>query len=311
MAKTLKGETFQNRYRITGTLITASPLHIGTGEGSIGVYSTQEQARLREELGKVPEVSTVIKDHQGKPMIPGSSLRGVIRHWLLNILSGFGSEWAADRNYEDPNLTNLSQAEQIAAVKQTFSWLELLFGTPFHEGKVEVWDAICQTQSLQAPDSLLGWNPNSMTYIDTSVAINPITGTAIENLLYKTEVVPPGVKFTLDIAGQNLSDIEIGMLLLALQGFNSRIYPLRVGAHVGRGFGKMKYIPGPIYGLKDSDLPAWISSTINSFGTGRAGEVQNNESEAAGYFALPKLSVVDQQQLINKAKTELTGQMRS
>jgi len=32
MTNQLKGDAFSNRYRITGTLTTLSPLHIGTGE---------------------------------------------------------------------------------------------------------------------------------------------------------------------------------------------------------------------------------------------------------------------------------------
>jgi len=32
MTNLLKGDAFLNRYRITGTLTTLSPLHIGSGE---------------------------------------------------------------------------------------------------------------------------------------------------------------------------------------------------------------------------------------------------------------------------------------
>ena len=81
MVKTLKGETFVNRYRFTGTLKTRSPLHIGTGEASADVYSPAEKKRLLEDkkLKKVPDVSTVLRDFSGKPLIPGSTLRGVMR----------------------------------------------------------------------------------------------------------------------------------------------------------------------------------------------------------------------------------------
>ena len=35
-------------------------------------------------------ISTIITDHRGKPLIPGSTLRGVLRNWLLTVLEGVG-----------------------------------------------------------------------------------------------------------------------------------------------------------------------------------------------------------------------------
>lgn len=298
MEKKLKGEGFQNRYRFTGILKTLSPLHIGTGESNDEFYSANEREKILKKMDKLPEVSTVIKGFNKKPLIPGSSLRGVMRHWLLDVLSGFGDQWAKDRNYEDSALTELTQDQQIDAVKK-FSWLELLFGTPFHEGKVEIWDALCKTETLQAPDRLLGWNPESLTYIETSVAIDPTTGTALENLLYKAEIVPPGVEFEFNLVGQNLDDFEVGLVLLALQGFNSSIYPIQVGARGGRGYGSVQFIPGIIHGLKKDNLKDWVTSTVQNFSVGKI-------SKEAGYFALPALSEHDQNQLIQHAKAKIT-----
>ena len=302
MKKMLKGESFLNRYRFTGTLKTLSPLHIGTGESSVEFYSADERKKILEKMEKIPEVSTIIKDFNKKPLIPGSSLRGVMRHWLLGILAGFGDQWAKNRNYEADTLTELSQEEQLAKVKGEFSWLELLFGTPFHEGKIEVWDAQCKTKSLSAPDSMLGWNPQSLTYIETSVAIDSATGTALDNLLYKTEIVPPGVEFEFNLVSQNLTDFEIGLILLALQGFNSSIYPIQIGARNGRGYGRMQFAPGPVYGLQAENLGAWVSSTVQGFGT-------NEATSNAGYFALPELNAESLHKLLKDAKASLLGKI--
>lgn len=286
MDKIFKGEGFLNRYRITGRLVTKSPLHIGTGE--------------QVEKGK-PD--TVVKDHRGKPYIPGSSIKGVMRHWLLSVLTGVGTEWADQRNYEAPALTELSQEQQLERVKNDFSWLELLFGTPFHEGKVEVWDASCSTKSLKAKDSLLQWNSESLTYVDTSVAIDPTTGTAVEHLLYSVEVVPPGVEFLFTLVAQNLSDIELGLILFALQGFNSEIFPIRIGARSGRGYGRMEFTPGDIYYLDKSKVKDWIKSTVDAFDEiGKEGE--GKKDDAAGYFTLPKVSAERRNTLIQQIKTE-------
>ena len=298
MEKLLKGEEFHNRYRFTGCITTQSPLHIGTGEQSDAVYSDDEREELLASLDKVPLVSIIAKDAVGKPSIPGSTIRGVMRHWLLSVFSGVGMRWAATRDYRNNALTDLSQADQIQQVKEEFSMLELLFGTPFHEGKIEFWDANCTTDEISTSDSLLTWNPKSLTYIDTSVAIDPSTGTAIENLLYKAEVVPPGVKFEINIVGQNLSDEEIGMILFALEGFNSQIYPIRLGARGGRGYGRVKFVLEDVYFLPRTDLQQWVNACLDRFGA-------TSEDDLAGYFSLPKLNEEKVSELLDKIRTHM------
>ncbi|MEW5985002.1 MAG: RAMP superfamily CRISPR-associated protein [Chloroflexota bacterium] len=300
--KSLKGETFQNRYRITGKLKTLSPLHIGTG--------VEDDKRLPDHKpvkgDKKPSVAMVMKDTQGKPIIPGSALKGVLRHWLWSVLAGLGEEWAMTRNYEAKELVELSQEQQIEKVISEFSWLELLFGTPFHEGKIEVWDATCLTTSLPAPDKLLNWDSQALTYVDTSVAIEPETGTAVEHLLYKTEVVPPGVEFEFNLAGQNLSDTELGLVLLALQGFNSAIYPIRVGARGGRGYGRLLFTPGPIHCLVGKEgIQVWLKGALHSY-EAASPDIAATGFEA-GYYALPQLDTAGQKKLIEGVKAKLTA----
>lgn len=326
MSRTLKGGEFYNRYRITGKLKTLAPLHIGTGEESNTRLNKPEEkkrgapkkeskpgnapsiaaqfSRFAGIAAEAPKVSMVIKDYRGKPLIPGSSLRGVMRHWLLNVLRGWRANWASVQDYTDEALLTLSQEAQIEKVRTEFSWLELVFGTPFNAGKIEIWDATCLTDDLSVADTLLHWDKHSLTYVDTSVAIDPDTGTALDKLLYQAEVVPPGVTFELNIAGQNLSDEELGLVLLALQGFNSQIYPIRVGARSGRGYGRLQFIPDAIYYLTAEGLPKWIDESIEM----KSFEAQLAMAEMtsdAGYFALPKLDKAEQQTLIRNIKAKL------
>ncbi|MBP7964370.1 MAG: hypothetical protein KBG20_13475 [Caldilineaceae bacterium] len=306
--KRFRGDGFQNRYRISGTLTTLSPLHIGTGEERPG-----DDKKKTKGNGDPSLVSTVIKDFQGKPVIPGSALRGVMRHWLLSVLAGVNSDWAADRNYENKAFSVLDQKAQLEMVKDEFSWLELLFGTPFHAGKIEVWDAACETKTLtlQPPDDLLTWNPASLTYIDTSVAIDPVTGTALEHLLYNSEVVAPGVVFSFNLVGQNLGDEELGMILLALQGFNSAIYPIQVGARTGRGYGRVVFEPGPIYCLDTGSVETWVSDTLRGFRSYRLSSKDKVQAEPeAGYFNLPVLGEEEQAALVERAKAALIDGMK-
>lgn len=301
MDKFLKGDTFFNRIRFTGTLTTLAPLHVGTGTTSKNRITRAQAAATGSEPTPTTEVALVMKDFRGKPLLPGSSLRGVMRHWLHSVLVGFGDDWATRRDFEDDDLQGLSQSDQIARVREEFSWLELLFGTPFHEGKVEVWDAPCKTASLKAPDKLLEWREQSLTYVDTSVAIDPDTGTAVENLLYSTEVAPKGLEFEFNLVGQNLSDLEIGLILLALQGFNSEILPISVGARTGRGYGRMTFTSGPVYALRGANLKDWV--------TGLLGQGDSLTAQAAGYYVLPRLSDADQATLVAGAKAAVLSEL--
>ncbi|MDQ1261072.1 MAG: hypothetical protein QG575_253 [Euryarchaeota archaeon] len=295
MTNQLKGDAFSNRYRITGTLTTVSPLHIGTGDERQMEFSSEDQKeKIIKKVGKIPNVSTIITDHRGKPLIPGSTLRGVMRNWLLTVMEGIGIQ--VERNYSE--LLKEDQTKQIQEVQNYFSYLELLFGTPLNAGKVEVWDATCCTGDLEAlNDKLLGWDKRRLTYVDTSVAIDPARGTAKDKLLYKADVVPPGVTFELNLAAQNLSDEELGLVLLALVGFNSQIYPIQVGARGGRGYGRMEFRMGAVYRLEREGVKKWLKETL---------QVTDANSAPSGYFGLPKLTEAEQEQKIKAVKDKLT-----
>lgn len=298
MTNLLKGDAFLNRYRITGTLTTVAPLHIGTGdERSMAFRSDEEKDKVLKKTKKIPMISTIITDCNGKPLIPGSTLRGVLRNWLLTVLEGVGTQWAVERDYADEALLKLDQAEQIQKAKADFSSLELIFGTPLNAGKVEVWDAACRTANLSPNDALLGWDSKRLTYVDTSVAIDPARGTAKDKLLYKADIVPPGVEFDLNLVGQNLSEDELGLVLLALEGFNSAIYPIHVGARGGRGYGRMKFALGAIYRLDQAGLKTWLKATL--------GAPPPHDFGPAGYFGLSKLTEDEQRQTIAAVKNKL------
>jgi len=308
MSRELKGGDFRNRYRIEGTLKTISPLHVGTGDVD---KERVPAVKSGGKVEKVPEVSTVMKDHDGVPMIPGSSLRGVVRHWLLNVLRGEYAEWAdVLTDPDEKSLLEKEQGQQIQHIKDNFSVLQVLFGTSFNAGKVEIWDASCavddeRKKKLTATKSLLHWKEKSLTYVDTSVVINPETGTAQDKLLYQTEVVPAGVEFKFNLVGQNLSDEELGLILFGLQGFNSAIYPICVGARSGRGYGRMCFTLENVYRLQAGDeLKQWVERSIAAMGGDNKGG-KDSLQENAGYFGLPTLTSDEQKALIRGVKDAL------
>src|SRR5690606_23757751 len=85
-------------------------------------------------------------------------------------------------------------------------------------GKAEFWDAVhCgpEVTESKAPLYLAG----RMAAVSASVSINRRTRTAQDEQLRHAEFVPPGVRFRVTIAGQDMGDGEIDLLLRALRGF--------------------------------------------------------------------------------------------
>ena len=288
----LKGGEFVNRYVIEGVLTTKSPFHLGNGTTLPPNRVTKKNAEGKEESVDVTEVDV---DFNGKPRIPGSSLRGALRSYLLGVFESISRELAFEDKYEKLIKDIPKQEDQIIHARTKFSHLERLFGTPFAESKIEVRDASCST-SPAAP--MLGdgrhapyWDGTRLTYVETGVAIDPKTRTALDEKLYHFEAVPPGVSFRLAISGQNLSDLELGMLLFGLDGFNSEIWPLTLGSMSGAGFGRFEFKRGKIRLLKASDLKEWVKKAV--------------DSPKAGYDAIEPLPKEDADALVESFKRVL------
>lgn len=66
------------RVRITGTLQTESPLHVGDGD------ATPTHRAARDGSSEAVLINTVCRDGQGRPHIPASTLRGAMRARLAN-----------------------------------------------------------------------------------------------------------------------------------------------------------------------------------------------------------------------------------
>ncbi len=323
-----KGEGFDNRIKITGTLKTLSPLHIGSGK--------EEEKTVERKGEKRKKIDTyIVKDFKGKPIIPGSALQGSLYSWLDQVIRSINKKDTnnlyklhsneLNRSYraikdEEFNkeleniikelekdgrmLTDKEKKEEYLKLKkkkilENYGWLGTMFGTTYHEGKLEFWDAKCisnpSSNSIPNWDDkddnkknwLLDWKPNEYTYRLMSVAIDPKTGTAGKHLLYDFEVVPEGIEFKVEICGQNLSPLEIGLLLFGLEGFNSDIYPLTLGAMATRGFGRFEWNLTKIEELKSDKISDWIKNLMDK-----------NE---AGYNALEDITG-KKDEFIQKAK---------
>lgn len=283
-----KGDPFENLYRIQGILKTLSPLHIGTGE----VYKQKPDSGEADKEKDNPDISEIERDVTGLPYIPGSALRGVVRHYLLNIFRSFGKRIAYDPNEDEViDLRNMKQNDAKQYMK-TASLLEQLMGTSFCESKIEFWDGPLLKKADTDEFKNKGWESERQSYIVRSVCIDPETGAAEPNKLYSFDVAPKGLEFEINIVGRNISDEELGFLVTGLEGFNSPIYPLTIGAMSGRGFGRVEFKTTGVYKLDNNNFEDWLKLA--------------GGSDDAGYRLLPGLALTEDaiNKTIEKFKTE-------
>ncbi|MFF4411571.1 RAMP superfamily CRISPR-associated protein [Streptosporangium sp. NPDC001559] len=192
------GRRLTSRIRARGWLLTTAPLHVGG-------------------LGHDPsEPLPIAIDGQGRPYVPGTTLAGVLRHWMD------GAEPGA---------------------------LNGLWGSAEDEGhasRVVVADGLVTTEP-RLDEHALPATPLDVAALEfrPSVGIDRVTGAAAPEFLYGRAVVPAGhyVRLEIDVesdADAALDEARMDALLTAL-----RAEKVRVGAATGRGLGAVRLLDDP------------------------------------------------------------------
>lgn len=234
---------FGSRWLITGQLVTETPLHIGAG-------MPVERDGLTQP-GTVPvAVNTVFRDFAGRPCVPGSSLKGVLRSRMEECL---GSEHPAVLalfgKREGPSKNNRRE--------------------PGTAGRAHFYDARAQQQTLPAggapppfwEDFDHAEPTGRLTGITANVAIRRRTRTAAHQKLFHSEFVPPGIRFDLEIVAQNVDEEHIALLLGALDQFNDAEDRLHLGAKSGNGWGRVNWVPEAVRRMGKEGVMRWLSGS--------------------------------------------------
>lgn len=244
-------DTFQGRLRLEGLLTTRTGLHIGAG-GSGDPLGTD-----------LP----VVRDGSGRPFIPGSSLKGVLRSAAEALLHGapFADRtpppdlWACRMMSGKPCVSHemvneLREAkEKEERERQASAGRPLDQLPPIDQDKVSreaaeaVWGKSCTVCRLfgslaiasraRFPDlPLVGDLPG--LELRNGVGIDRDKGLAANSVLYDFEAVPPGTSFQLTVILDNPDEADAGLLLYLFHELDQG--NLALGGKASRGLGLVR-----------------------------------------------------------------------
>lgn len=221
-------EVFHSRLILRGKLVAESGLHLGAG-GS---------------LEPVGSDSPVLRDALGRPYIPGSSLKGVLRSTVERLIRGInpgrsGRVWSCDilqdgcvSPTERQTLREKFKDEKNFDEKFTQGLTEkscsvcCLFGSPWLASRVLIKDLYCAAE----------W-PGQIEVRD-GVGIDRDTETAATRIKYDYEVVPRGIELDLELVVENAEGWELGLLFVSLQELDQGRASL--GGLTSRGLGRVR-----------------------------------------------------------------------
>jgi CRISPR-associated protein Csm3 len=234
-----------SRHRYQGTLELLSPLRLSSGRAS----DTTDAPLMR--------------DRQGRPYIPGSSLRGALRSEIERILAGVGAAsglWCCtlfeqddgpgacitasrakqktfselEENARRRGASREVQAAPLAFLEEKLCDVCKLFGSPFYASRLVIEDA------LPLPDAKLA------TVVRDGVGIDRDTGAARENVKFDFEVLETGASFALCLRVENLTEKDRKLLDLLFALLRQGIF---AGGKRAAGLGCLR--------LREKSLQVW------------------------------------------------------
>ncbi|MHA1712184.1 MAG: type III CRISPR-associated RAMP protein Csx7 [Candidatus Freyarchaeota archaeon] len=221
-----------------GALIAQSPLRVGAGQGQSG-FSPIDLSCIR-----------IVKDGREIPYIPGSSLKGVIRSAVEQIIRTAGIKgvdacypYAASSCFRKYNKmleeyqrrmrsevdTEKVIREMLTFVEQNYCLACRMFGATGIAGHVVVRDCYGDKYSFG---------------VRTGIAIDRRTGSVARGALYEVEFVNPGSRFSFEVLMRNMPNYQVGLVAAAiLEVNNGRVL---IGGMKSRGFGRAKIVVGEV-----------------------------------------------------------------
>jgi CRISPR-associated RAMP protein (TIGR02581 family) len=266
-------DKLQSRLELSGWLTAETAFRIGAG-------------RSTEVVGTdLP----VVRDALGRPYIPGSSFKGVLRSRLESLVRGVcddrklvcnpteKDEWCITAGRvrelkreleEDVRKRKVAKDERDEVLTQRIidesCLLCLTFGSPWLASKVLVRD-------LLVDESL--WF--GQFQVRNGVAIDRDTETASEGKLYDYEVVPSGACFGFHLLLENGEPWQWGMLFVGLKTFENGSLPIGGSKSRGLGWVKLDLLERKLFSLDGESGEARVEKLISFLDGGGFEEVND------------------------------------
>lgn len=230
-------DTFSNRWHFSGVLVARTALHVGAGSDTYDPVGTD-----------LP----VVRDERGNPYIPGSSLKGVIRARLEQLVRAFepGGPTGPSESWNGKGACDPLDDRRRCVSKDRFREIKeeaARAGDPQERWPVRVYENSCRICRLFGSPWIAGkFNIADLRVVSESVVSSEIRdgvsidrdkGTVKEK--YDFEVVTPGSKFVFHAVAENLDEggdrYEPGLILLGLHELRAGM--IRLGGFKSRGLG--------------------------------------------------------------------------
>jgi len=211
-------DKLNERYLFIGRLVTESGLHIGGGRGTLTTTD-----------------SAVMKFADGRPFIPGSSMKGAFRSAVERVAGSLPQVRSCalaqgnDERCPTPDSERRDATTAEDAVLDALCDTCDLFGSPFMAGKLRFYD-------LQViPATWAG-----ITEVRDGVGIDRDSGCAVDRIKYDYEVVPSETEFEFRLVVENpdAARREIGLVAVGLRELEAGMIPL--GGIRTRGLGRCR-----------------------------------------------------------------------
>lgn len=217
-------DKFTRRVDVSATLVAASAVRVGVGRSGLDTTATD-----------LP----ILRTAGGRPVIPGSSLKGVLRSGVEAVLRGFADDDdAAKRLACDPfdrPCLDLKDSKEGKPVDRAQARREAIerdaclacrtFGSAGLASHVTFFDALVE------PDS-------AVVELRDGVAIDRDLGRVSGSKKYDFEVLAAGARFPLRLRLDGTEAWQDGLVVLALELLHEG--HLRVGGATSRGLGRLE-----------------------------------------------------------------------
>lgn len=207
-------DALRHRTKITCTLVLKSGMRVGKGRSYDALIS-----------------DLPVQEYQGRPMIPGSSLKGIFRSSAEKLLRGIALNELKDQEKKEELLVRIASDPlvQSAGTKEitdkNVCMITATYGGMGLASHVRFCDALAEEHTFEVKKR-------------DGVAINRDLGRVHGNAKYDYEVIEPQARFPLEIILENDQDWQLDLVLASLDMLEDGL--LRIGGFASRGLGRVE-----------------------------------------------------------------------